>query len=155
MSHIDRFGVVTVIESCSGCLRGLDEPLTAEDEWIDVGAAVERDGCTAQTILRRIQQGGLPARNERVSGRDGRPLIKTLIRVSDLNDAFGWAAREKYVRKIGASARPLTTEQKSAIRQVFLDHLLNREVKVCWDQAVRAAVESRLNGESLEDSTAE
>lgn len=57
-----------------------------EDEWRDVAAAAERHRCSTKTIWRRIRQEGLPARTEKVSGRDGRPVIKTLIRVSDLNE---------------------------------------------------------------------
>ncbi|MBB3036285.1 hypothetical protein [Hoyosella altamirensis] len=100
-----------------------------DDEWLDVATAAERHRCSTQTIRRRIRQGVLPARTEKVRRRDGRPVIKTLIRVSDLNDAFGWTAQAEHVRKIRATARPLTDEQKVAIRNVFLEHLLEREAK--------------------------
>lgn len=82
-----------------------------------------------QDHLATQRQGSLPARTEKVSGRDGRPVIKTLIRASALDDASGWTAREDHVRKIRASAPPMTDEQKVVIRNVFLDHLLEREAK--------------------------
>lgn len=69
-----------------------------------------------------------------MGGRDGRPVIKVLVKVTDLNDAFGWTAREEHVRRIRATARPLTTEQRIAIRQVFLDHLLERQAKIRRDK---------------------
>lgn len=52
-----------------------------------------------------------------------------LVRVSDLDDVFGVAAHEAHVRKIRATARPFTVEQKVALRQVFLARLLEREAK--------------------------
>lgn len=59
---------------------------------IDIVAAANRHHCSTQAIWRRIRQGSLPARKEKMIGRDGRPVINTLVRVSDLNDVFGWAA---------------------------------------------------------------
>jgi hypothetical protein len=127
-----------------------------EDEWLDVAAAAERHGCSHQTIWRRIRQGVLPARKEKMGGRDGRPVIKVLVRVTDLNDAFGWTAREEHVRRIRASARPLTAGQKVAIRGVLLDHLLEREARRRWSgSGSPERVESRLSGESTDDSTGE
>ncbi|QOT16822.1 hypothetical protein [Paenarthrobacter sp. YJN-5] len=101
----------------------------SDDEWLDVAAAAERHSCSTKTIWRHIRQGSLPACTGKVSGRDGRPVLKTLIRVADLDDAFGRTAQEDHVRKIRASAPPLTVEQKIAIRDVFLEHLLEREAK--------------------------
>lgn len=40
-----------------------------------------------------------------------------------------WASHEEHVRKIRASATPLTVEQKIAIRDVFLKYLLEREAR--------------------------
>ncbi|MDN5741930.1 MAG: hypothetical protein L0H71_04335 [Yaniella sp.] len=62
-----------------------------------------------------------------MSGRDGPPVIKTLIRVSDLNDAFEWTAHEQHVRRIRDAAPPLTDEQATAIRKVLMDHLRERD----------------------------
>lgn len=56
----------------------------AVDEWLDVAASAERHGCS-KSSWRRVWQGRLPARTEKVDGRDGRMVIKTLIRVSDLD----------------------------------------------------------------------
>ncbi len=100
-----------------------------DDEWLDVAAAAERHDCSTKTIRRRIRQGSLPARTQMVAGRDGRPVVKTLIQVSDLDDAFGWTARDENVRQIRQSASPWSDEQKAVIRQVFLDHLRDREAK--------------------------
>ena len=100
-----------------------------DDGWLDVAAAAERHDRSTKTIWRYIKRGDLSARTEKVSGRDGRPVIKALIRVSDLNDAFGWTARDENVRKIRESASPWSDEQKTVIRQVFLDHLRDREAK--------------------------
>lgn len=100
-----------------------------EDESIDVAAAANRHRCSTQTIWRRIGQGILPAHKEKVSGRDGRPVVKTLVRVADLNNTFGWNVHDEHVRRTRASARPLTVEQKVALRDVLLEHLLEREAK--------------------------
>jgi len=128
----------------------------SEDEWVDVVAAAGRHDCSPQTIWRRIRQGVLPARKEKVSGRHGRPVVKTLIRVADLNDAFGWTAREEHVRRIRASARPLTAEQKIAIRKVFFDHLLEREARrIVGIGEPESESEARLTDESTDDSTGE
>lgn len=54
-------------------------------------------------------------------------MVKSLIRVGDLDDVFGWTAHDEHVRKIRESAPPLTEEQATAIRKVFLDYLSERE----------------------------
>lgn len=110
-------------------LRDPGGTLMPEDEWLDVVAAAERHDCSTQTIWRRIRQGVLPPRSEKTAGRDGRPVIKSLIRVSDLNDAFGRTAQEEHVRRIRATAPPLSDAQKRAIAKVFLEHLQEREAK--------------------------
>lgn len=101
----------------------------SEDEWLDVAAAAERHERSTKTIRRHIKSGTLPARTERVAGRDGRPVLKTLIRVVDLNGTFGWRVHDEHVRRIRASALPLTVEQKVAPRDILLEHLLEREAK--------------------------
>lgn len=101
--------------------------MVSEGEWIDVAAAAERQKCSAKSIRRQVKDGHLTARKEKSSGRDGRQVIKTWIRASDLGDAFGDTARDEHVRKIRASARPLTAGQKIAIRNVFLEHFRERE----------------------------
>lgn len=101
----------------------------ADDEWLDVEAAAQRHECSTKSIWRRVWQGRLPARTEKVSGRDGRPVIKTLIRVSDLDRAFGLTAHAEHVRKIRQAAPPLTREQTTFIAKVFTDHLLEQDAK--------------------------
>lgn len=101
----------------------------SKEEWLDVVAAAERHHCSTKTIRRRIKNGTLPAQMEKIDGRDGRPVLKTLIRVSDLEDVFGRTTQEDHVRRIRALAPPLTVEQKVAIRGVLLEHLLEREAK--------------------------
>ncbi|GMA19242.1 hypothetical protein GCM10025862_12630 [Arsenicicoccus piscis] len=65
----------------------------------------------------------------RADGRDGRSVIKTLIRVSDLDRAFGLAAHAEHVQRIREAAPPLTREQTKFIAQVFSDHLLEQDAK--------------------------
>lgn len=101
----------------------------SKEEWLDIAAAAERHECSTKTIRRRIKNGTLPAQTEKIDGRDGRPVLKTMIRVSDLEDVFGRTAQEDHVRRIRALAPPLTVEQKVAIRDVFLEHLLERDEK--------------------------
>lgn len=101
----------------------------AEDEWLDVAAAAQRHDCSTKSIWRRVWQGRLPARTEKVDGRDGRPVIKTLLRVSDLDRAFGLTAHAEHVQKIREAAPPLTREQATFIAQVFTDHLLEQAAK--------------------------
>ncbi|WP_129668712.1 hypothetical protein [Phytoactinopolyspora endophytica] len=101
----------------------------SENEWLDVAAAAEHYNRSTKSIWRRVWQGSLPARTEKVSGRDGRPVIKTLIRVSDLDYAFGSAAHDEHVRKIREAVPPLTREQVTVIAQVFTDHLRDCDAK--------------------------
>lgn len=126
LSHIGTFAVMSSQPVVSGC-SGSGGDRMPEDEWLDVVSAAEHHDCSTKTIWRRINQGVLPACTEKVSGRDGRPVIKTMIRVSDLNDVFGWTAHDEHVRKIREAATPLTAEQKEAILNVCLEHLLDRE----------------------------
>lgn len=101
----------------------------AEDEWLDVAATAERHDCSTKSIWRRVWQRRLPARTEKVCGRDGRPVIKTLIRVSDLDRAFGLIADAEHIQKIHEAAPPLTREQTAIIAKVFTDHLLEQDAK--------------------------
>ena len=101
----------------------------SEDEWIDVAAAAERYHCSTWKIGRWIKQRALETRVETAIDPDGRWVITTWLRVRELDDVSGVTAREVHVRKIRATAQPLTDEQKRAIRKVFLAHLLDREEK--------------------------
>lgn len=102
----------------------------SQEEWLDVAAAAERHECSTKTIWRRIKNGTLTGQTEKIDGRDGRPVLKTLIRVSDLDDLFGRTDQEAHVRRIRASAQPLTVEQKRALGKVLLDHIRDREAKM-------------------------
>ncbi len=68
-----------------------------EDEWIDIAAASERESCSPQSIRRRTKAGVLTARIEGSTDRDGRYTVKTWLRVSELDEVFGHAAREEHV----------------------------------------------------------
>lgn len=103
--------------------------MASEDEWIDVAAAAERYHCSTQTIRRWAKLGELAERKEASLGRDGRGVIKTWILVDDLERMFRPNAHEEHLRKIRATAQPFTEEQKIALRKVFLEHILAREVK--------------------------
>lgn len=84
-------------------------------------------------------------RKVKTEGRDGRPALKTLIRVSDLDEGLEHTRRDAHVQRIRASAAPLTIEQKIAIRDVLLEHLLEREEKRRRG-IVKAANEQRAQG---------
>lgn len=103
--------------------------MISEEEWVDIVEAASRFGCSSQAVRRRIKDGTLTSRKRQRSVKNGRSVTKFLIRVSDLNDEFGSTAREAHVRKIRATARPLTDDQKNALRKVLLAHLLEREEK--------------------------
>jgi hypothetical protein len=99
-----------------------------QEEWIDVTAAAERHQCSTKTIWRRIKQSCLPARTE-MSGRDGRPVINTMIQFADLNVAFGSTAQDEHVQKVREAAPPLTAEQVTDLGKVLLDHLKDRDAR--------------------------
>lgn len=101
----------------------------SEDEWIDSAAAAERESCSPQAIRRRIKAGVLTARIEGSTARDGRHMVKAWVRGSELDEIFGHAAREEHVRRIRATAQPLTRDQKIALRDVLRAHLRERETR--------------------------
>lgn len=101
----------------------------SEDGWIDIAAAAERESCSPQVIRRRIKAGVLTARIEGSTARDGRHVVKAWVRVSELDEVFGHEAREEHVRRIRATAQPLTRDQKIVLRKVLLDHLAEKEAK--------------------------
>ncbi|MDN6304491.1 MAG: hypothetical protein L0J74_01595 [Corynebacterium sp.] len=100
-----------------------------EEEWIDAAAAAERYHCSTSKIRRWTKQGELEMRLETSIDTDGRLVFTTWLRVRDLDDVSGVTAHKEHVRKIRATARPFTDEQKVALRKVFLAHLLEREAK--------------------------
>ncbi|APF39934.1 hypothetical protein [Neomicrococcus aestuarii] len=103
--------------------------MTSDDEWIDVEAAAERHGCSTKTIQRLVKREELLARSVKIPGRDGRQVIKNLVRVSDLDEIFGQSARERNVRVIREAAPPLSSSQRAFIGKVLLEHLRDRDAK--------------------------
>ncbi len=99
----------------------------SEEELVDVAAAAALAHCSAKTIRRHVQEGNLPSRRVTVRARTGLTVTKILVRVGDLDALFGWTAGQEHVRKIRASAPPLSEEQKTDILDVFLEHLVERE----------------------------
>ena len=91
----------------------------SSDEWGNISAAADREPCSPQAICRRIKVGVLTARIEASTARDGRHTVKAWVWVSELDKVFGHAAREEHVRRIRATAQPLTRGQESALRKGF------------------------------------
>lgn len=101
--------------------------LTHEDEWIDLVAAAKRFNTSTQAIKRLVKLEAVTARRDQVAESQGIWPVWTLVHVGSLDDWFGVTAREEHVRKIRATARPLTREQKIAISKVFIDSMERRE----------------------------
>lgn len=57
-------------------------------EWLDIKEAAERKSVSDTTIRNHIKKGSLPSVKRLVTGRDGRMVVKRLIRASDLEKAF-------------------------------------------------------------------
>lgn len=57
-------------------------------EWLDIKDAAERKSVSDTTIRNHIKKGGLPSVKRLVTGRDGRMVVKRLIRAADLDKAF-------------------------------------------------------------------
>lgn len=87
----------------------------------------ERHDCSTKSIWRRLWRGRLLAQTERVDGSDGRPVITTLIRVSDLDQTFGLTAHDEHVQKIREAASLLTRERLAIIARVFTCHRRDRD----------------------------
>src|SRR5690625_4418899 len=104
----------------------------SEDEWIDIAAAAERESCSPQAIRRRIKAGVPTARIEGSTARDGRHVVKAWVRVSELDEVFGHPAREEHVRRIRATAQPLTRDQKSALRDRKSTRLNSSHVAISY-----------------------
>lgn len=106
-----------------------------EDVWIDVVDAAQRHNCSTRMIIRWINEGKFEMRTERLIGGEGRKVVRTWVRIADLAEVSGENARKEHVRKIRATAKPLTDEQKKVIVKVFLEHLRDREY---WRSKARA-----------------
>jgi len=57
-------------------------------EWLDIKEAAEIKSVSDTTIRNHIRKGNLPSVKRLVTGRDGRMVVKRLIRASDLEKAF-------------------------------------------------------------------
>lgn len=57
-------------------------------EWLDIKEAAEIKSVSGTTIRNHIRKGGLPSVKRLVTGRDGRMVVKRLIRASDLEKSF-------------------------------------------------------------------
>lgn len=101
--------------------------LTHLDEWISVVAAAKRFNTSSQAIRRLVKLGVVPGRRDQEAEAQGIWPIWTFVQVDSLDEWFGEAARAEHVRRIRATARPFTREQKIAIARVFVDHLERRE----------------------------
>lgn len=112
MSHIVGMGT-SMRRACCRCTEtGRD--LVPEDDWIDVAAATRRHECSRDVIRRRVKQGMLPARTERVTSEGGRFVSKVTVRVSNLDKVFGWTTHDEHVRRIREAARRSAMSRKSS-----------------------------------------
>lgn len=57
-------------------------------EWLDIKEAAKIKSVSDTTIRNHIRKGSLPSVKRLVTGRDGRMVVKRLIRASDLEKAF-------------------------------------------------------------------
>ncbi|MBC9944054.1 hypothetical protein ICL81_05930 [Leucobacter sp. cx-328] len=89
------------------------------DERMDIPSAAERLGRPTQAIYLLIRTGQLPSEKVRALGRDGRYVLKHMIRVQDL-DAIDQRRRlEEHVAAIRAAVTPLTETQIYRIRHAL------------------------------------
>lgn len=103
--------------------------MTQSDDWIDIAeAAVRAERCTA-TIRNHIKKGSLPAVKSRATGRDGRKVVKVMIRVVDLERAFPKFDMEAHIRKVESEWVPLSERQQQTIRRVFMEHWAEQRAK--------------------------
>ncbi|MDN5547385.1 MAG: hypothetical protein L0H03_19180, partial [Rhodococcus sp. (in: high G+C Gram-positive bacteria)] len=74
-----------------------------------------------------IREGKLSAWKRVASGSDGRRAVKSFVRRSDLDEKFEPDNRAEHVNRIRERTLPFNDSQKETLRQVFSDHLLDRE----------------------------
>ncbi|WP_085529412.1 hypothetical protein [Kocuria massiliensis] len=108
--------------------------MTHLDEWISVVAAAERFNTSSQAIRRLVKLGIVLGRRDEAAEAQGIWPIWTFVHAGSLDEWFGETARIEHVRRIRATARPFTKEQKIAIARVFVDHLE-------WARSDRAATQ--------------
>ena len=100
-----------------------------QSQWLDVAeAAKHAERCTA-TIRNHIKKGSLPAVKSRTTDKDGRKVVKLMIRLDDLDKAFPKFDLEAYIRKIESEWVPLSPRQLQVIGQAFRDSRAERLAK--------------------------
>ncbi len=97
------------------------------DDWLDAAEAAEWVGCSVWTIRRWIREGKLSAWKRPASGSDGRRAVKSFVRRFDLDEKFRSDKPAEHVNRIRERALPFSDGQKEALRQVYSDHVLERE----------------------------
>lgn len=90
------------------------------DERIDIPAAAEKLGRPVHAVYHLIRIGQLPSEKVRAPGRDGRYVLKHMIRVQDLDDIDERRRHEAHVAAIRAAVTPLTETQIYRIRHALL-----------------------------------
>lgn len=85
--------------------------MTHLDEWISVVAAAKRFNTSTQVIRRLVKLELVPGRRDQAAEAQGLWPIWTFVHVGSLDEWFGETARVEHVRRIRATARPLTREQ--------------------------------------------
>ncbi|MEB4613264.1 hypothetical protein [Leucobacter sp. M11] len=93
----------------------MEEP----DERIDITAAAEKLGRPVYAVYHLIRTGQLPSEKLRALGRDGRYVLKHMIRVQDLDAIDQRRRHEEHVAAIRAAATPLTETQIYWIRHAL------------------------------------
>ncbi|WP_433718189.1 hypothetical protein [Microbacterium laevaniformans] len=96
----------------------------SEPTHLDIVAAAERHHCSVKAVRRRIDNGCLPAVKARFTGRDGRPVVKIMIEVKELDAAFapvalGPAAHERLIAEVSAAAPRFSESQRARIAAVL------------------------------------
>ncbi|RKQ94576.1 hypothetical protein U746_0323 [Mycolicibacterium mucogenicum 261Sha1.1M5] len=89
------------------------------DERIDIPAAAEKLGRPVYAVYHLIRTGRLASEKIRVAGRDGRYVLKHMIRVKDLDAVDERRRDEEHVAAIRAAATPLTETQIYRIRHAL------------------------------------
>ncbi|MGP5305163.1 hypothetical protein [Brachybacterium alimentarium] len=100
---------------------------SAGDDWLDAVEAADWVGCSVWTIRRWIREGKLSAWKSVASGSDGRRAVKSFVRRSELDEKFRPDRHAEHVNRIREGAAPFNDDQKESLRQVFSEHLLERE----------------------------
>lgn len=103
--------------------------MTHLDDWISVVAAANWFITSAQAIRSLVKLGIAPRCRDQAAEAQGIWSIWTYVQEGSLDEWCGVTVRVEHVRRVGATARSLTREQKIAISRVFVDHLERREAK--------------------------